>query len=1208
MSRPTVLIMLAMTLLLGAPGAHAEEDLRFFRQLHSDGLHEVAASQMESFLARNPRHGDRPEMAYLLGRSYEALGQAGPMLRWLDEFVVAMPADPRACPALYDAALAGARAGLLAESEPLVERLLRDYPDCAQHDAAILLAARIKRGRGDTAAALQMLSYLVESAGENELLGRALYERAGIKGERDAAAAIPDLEQLKASLPRHPLAGFAALQLAEQALEQGRADAALAELDWTIDNFDEAELSSRALETRSRLLEAEARPKAAARDLEELRKRHPERARELGTLPREVVLLAAAGEGKRAVERAMEHQAESGESAESFALLGEALESAERAAQAAEAWRRCAEFDPVGPTGLRALDRTFRLAIAADDETAVATAAGRLLARLPDADARAELLIDLGDFHARAERPDPARRAWERVETEASGSGLLPEALFRLARLAEGGGEWRRAAAHYDRLRLEFGASGRGIEAQGRRDALGRYYGADPAAATEKLLAILEEERRQGEVRGRDFRVGKVLLEELKDFPRAAEYFSELSVIQSTLEGQGWARLLAGRAALREKERLVLAGDAAAAKTWRERALNELQLCRTAASPEIVAEADYELTLLRLDEQPAGPDRLPILDAYLANHGNRLQAAHILYERGELYRNERWTEPRTALERAVDDHERALELAPAGEWALRARLGAGLAALALEQHDRAASHFRKLIETAPGRYEGGEARFGLGRIEESRKRFRKALSHYQAFLDASPTSPRRARCLIHIGDCHYFLRDWDGAEASYGQLLAEYTDGALVDDARYRLALTAEQRGEALAARDQLQALLASGAPRFRREAAWRLGKAAEAEGRTAEALAALRALRDEGWTGAHAAPGGLLLGSLLLEQGQGSEARGHYDSLLARVDLGDERPRARAEQVRAMLLAGDFEAAEANWTAIEAEGALVSEEERARVLLAFGRERAAAGEAAAALARFDLCLQRHPGSEAAPWALYESALIAARARDFDAALVGFEELARRYPESGAARRGAEKAGGILYSQGDFEAASTRFEWAVARTEQPSADLLYHSALALEKRGDPRTALERTQRFLARMPEDERVPEAMMKIGYYMQGLGQFERAILAYRNAELFQDREGKARLHFWIGDCFQAMGERQEALAAFLKVGYLYGDQGLWGVTSTLRAAALYEGGGDLAQARQLFAKVLAGQGRDSDFGRTAAEALERIDARLSGGGTAP
>ena len=119
-------------------------------------------------------------------------------------------------------------------------------------------------------------------------------------------------------------------------------------------------------------------------------------------------------------------------------------------------------------------------------------------------------------------------------------------------------------------------------------------------------------------------------------------------------------------------------------------------------------------------------------------------------------------------------------------------------------------------------------------------------------------------------------------------------------------------------------------------------------------------------------------------------------------------------------------------------------------------------------------------------------------------------------------------------------------------------------------------------------------------LGTYNQALGRFDRAIMAYRSAELLQEREGKARLHFWIGDCLEAQGKREEALAAFLKVAYLYGDQGLWGATATLRAAALCEAAGDLDQARPLYEKVRAEQGEASELGRAAAEALQRLPGR--------
>jgi tetratricopeptide (TPR) repeat protein len=221
-----------------------------------------------------------------------------------------------------------------------------------------------------------------------------------------------------------------------------------------------------------------------------------------------------------------------------------------------------------------------------------------------------------------------------------------------------------------------------------------------------------------------------------------------------------------------------------------------------------------------------------------------------------------------------------------------------------------------------------------------------------------------------------------------------------------------------------------------------------------------------------------------------------------------------------------------------------------------------------------------------------------ARAGEHEAALLRFDSLRERYPDSPACLEGCVIAGDILYRLGRYEEAGRRYEAAMAMHDAPPADLLYHSALALEKNEDPAGALERVQILLARHPEDERVPEAMMKVGHLLQTLGQHDRAILAYRNAEIFQDREGRARLQFWIADCLESAGDPEGALSAFLKVGYLFGDQGLWAVTAMLRAASLCEEAGQLSQARQLYARVIADQGEDSDFARTAREALARLD----------
>ncbi|MBN2172216.1 MAG: tetratricopeptide repeat protein [Candidatus Krumholzibacteriota bacterium] len=1186
-----------LALAAGAAALEDEEELLFFRKLVDDGLNEVAAGQMEAFLDIKPDHPEAAEVHYLLGRCYLALADAERAMAHAAAFAAGRPEDPRVCAALYDAAAAGAEAGLLARAAPLLETLLRDHSDCPERQRAVLLSARIQAGRGEEAAALQLLSVLVEQGGSEELVGRALWERAQLKRAERPEDARADLEAIKASTPGHPLAGFAALELATLDENAGRADAAARELAWVIDRFAGTELAARALLRRADLHEAAGRPGEAVRDLRALRRGFPGRGDDAQLQEREVVLLVAAGEGREAWRRAGELAAAREGDARAARLLGRAAAAAGRRDDAVAAWRRAADLDPAGGEGLGALRELFDLLAGEDDAAELPATAARLLARLAGPDERARVLLALGDRHARAGRDAAARRAWEAVESDCAGATLLPEALFRLAALEEEAGRWDAAEALYTRLQREHGASARGIEAVARREALDRYYRVDEGAAVEALLAVLDAERRQGAARGREFRVGLVLLEQLKDFPRAADYFRELAGELGEGGDAVWAHLLAGRAAARQAERLELAGGTRERDAWRARARADLEACLAGATGRVAGEAELELTLLMLAPLPEGPDRLPLLDRFLAAHPDAPGAARLFYERGEIHRTVTWSDPDAGRARALADYEAALARDPGGAWGRKARLAAGRLALEAGRHDEAQDHFRRLVREAPGTYEGAEARFGLGELAEARQRFRQALDEFQSYLDLAPTSPRRARCLVHMGDCHYFLQEWDAAAAAYARVLEESTDDPLADDAAFRWALTEERRGDAAAARERLRWLLANGSPRLRQEAAWRLGRDAAEAGDRAAAIEHLGRLLALGWEGEHTAAGGMLLGELLLEDGRGEAALAAYDSLLARVDLGDARPRAGAGRVRALLLAGRHEAAWAAWQEIsEAPGLTAAE--RAGVLLAFGRARAGAGDAAGARRFFDECLARHAETGAAAWALYERALLAARGGDWDAALADFDALLARRPDHPAAAAGAVKAAGILYGRGDYEGASARYEAAVARQAEPGPDLLYHSALALEKRGRPAEALARVQALLARHPEDARVPEAMMKVGYYLQEMGQYDRAILAYRNAELFQDREGRARLHYWLADCLAAKGDRAEALAAFLRVSYLFADEGMWGVTATLRAAELYAAGGEVEQARRLYEKVEREQGAASEFGRAAAEARRRLE----------
>ena len=1209
MPAPVRVLLLAALLLvpLPRPAAGETEDLQFFRRLVASGLAEPAAVQMEAWLAAQPTHPERAEVAHLLGETSLALGRPAGALAAFAAFAELAPGDARAAPALLSAASAGTEAGLLAESEPLLRRLLLDYPDFAARGEALLLGARNAAGRGEDALALALLDQLLAAGEAGELAGRALYERAQLRARRDPAAAREDLSALRRRQPQHPLAGFAALALAGQSRAAGDEAGALVELAWVLAHFPEAELAARALSLRADLHEGAGRPAAAAADLAALRRRDPARPADF---PREIALLLAAGQGAEALAVARAEQGACGPSPEGLLLVAAAATAAGDEGAALAALSRAAALDPRGSHGLSALERRFALLAgrtsAAPDSAAAAleSAARELLLRLGEPAARARLLVALGDGQARLGQGEAARRAWEQAALEAGGEESAAEALARLARGAERAGDGPRALALYARLLAEQSGSTLTGEAARRQELLERYYPADREGALARLLAAMREQEaasRAGEsaVRAEAQRVGQLLLEDFKDFPTAAEHFSRLARQEEPGEARAEALLAAGRAARCEAERLALAQpQGAGPAAWRERARRELEASLAETEPGAAASARGELALLELGALPAEADRLPALDALLAASPEGPALAPYYYERAELRR----TRPEQGgAQLALADAERALALAPADSpWPARAGLCAGRLALAAGDAAAARQRFATVLAAAPRGPEAGEAHFELGRLESVARHPRRAQRHFASFLELALASGRRRLGLLWLGDCQFRLGDWAEASASYRRLLAgpPSGEGALTDAARYRLALCAEREGDRAAAIALLEQVLAGGDARLRREAAWRLGAAAAADGRDEEAIALLAGLAGPG---ARAVEGGLLRGRLLLAGRQGEAAVAHYAALLTAVELGDARPQAEAESVQALLLAGRPQAAASAWAELSARQEL-EPAAAAAVWLAFGRERLAAGDVAGAERHFARCLETHPDTPAAGEARGEGALLALRRGELATAQAHLAELQLCCPASATTLRLTEQVAVRLAGQGDWTAAAAQFSQCLALSAEPGPELLQDAAQALERAGRREEALTCVERFLVSWPGDPRAPEARLKRGRLLQELGDAEGAILAYREAELFLlgDAESRARLGFWVGDCLEALGEREAAVGAFLRVGTRYGAQGLWGVTAILRAAALYEEAGALAEARRLYSQVQSAARATPEIAESAAAGLARLDQR--------
>ncbi|MCB9513268.1 MAG: hypothetical protein H6694_03020 [Candidatus Latescibacteria bacterium] len=328
MSRPARLRLriLATTLLLASAaraGAETGEELRFFRSLEADGLHAVAAGQMETWLAAHPDDPARTEVEHLLGRSYEAQGDTRRMLRWLARFAADAPEDPRAPEALFAAGRAAVADSLPADAESVLERLLRDHADSARREDALLLLARLRADEGRGAEARQLLGLVIQQTGDAGLLGQALWARAALRDDVDPDGARADRERLMASLPRDSLAVEAALRVAADRRATGDDAAARKALDWALDRSQDAAQQARALRSRAALSADAGRPADAARDLATLRRRLPAAQLSPDDLTREIELLLAADKPQDAVARARERVADA-PSAAHLALLARA--------------------------------------------------------------------------------------------------------------------------------------------------------------------------------------------------------------------------------------------------------------------------------------------------------------------------------------------------------------------------------------------------------------------------------------------------------------------------------------------------------------------------------------------------------------------------------------------------------------------------------------------------------------------------------------------------------------------------------------------------------------------------------------------------------------------------------------------------------------------------------------------------------------------
>jgi len=469
------------------------------------------------------------------------------------------------------------------------------------------------------------------------------------------------------------------------------------------------------------------------------------------------------------------------------------------------------------------------------------------------------------------------------------------------------------------------------------------------------------------------------------------------------------------------------------------------------------------------------------------------------------------------------------------------------------RHDDAIAAFAASLAADPKGSRAPWALLATGWCHEARGRLPDAIRAWTDCVSAHPKSSAAAAALLARSDARQRSGDFAGGLADAEQLLAAASSGSMkLDDAA---------AGEARL----LQGLCLAGAKNH------------------AQAAAAFRKLLDDQPNFAAADRVLFELGAAQTLAGKPAEAAGTFAVLVKRFPKSGYAADAWMEIGEARFAKGDWAAAaEAYDAAVAAAGSAADK----GVLLEQARHK---------LGWTFVMRKDHARAAEAFSAQLAAAPTGTLAADAEA-MRGESLLALDKPAEAAKAFAAAVAQADRLSSADMRAAAF-----VRAAEAAARDRRWEESLAL------------AERFAKAEPDAPRAPEARYAAAWARQNLGRLDEALAGYRAIADATRTELAARARLMEGEVLFEKAQHKDAVKAFFKVAYGFGEEKApaafhpWQAQATFEAARCFEVLAKPDQARKLYAELVT-RYPQSQHVAAARGRLEALGPAPAGGGDAP
>ncbi len=1203
---------------VAATGVHAaasadpDGDFAFAEHLMRDGMYDLAAQQLQLFINNHPEHPKTPDAFLLLATAYTERDEFARAADTYQGFTVKYPQDVRVREFWLKQAQLRARAGQhtdaareflqladaypesdfaddallgagtsyvklrdLERAERTLTRLLTRYPNGNAVSAARVLLARVRYQRGDTDGAEQVVRPVIQQRTlSNDVTDALLIGTKIALSQNNIPEARRLSDRLVAQAPGDVRAWEARMVLGQALLDRGAERSDRETLNQAAELYKEAArrattvvLSEEALFNLARVRELQETPNLALTNWQDFLNQYPTSNRK----PRAMLGLGRA------------HLASGNDSEGIFAL--EELLSAY----------------PDSAESIRALGDLADYYLNRGDGASALAYYERQLDATPSGPDQRQLMLTIARLRA-TEMNDPAQARALFLELTESDDNIAVQAQFGLAVAERSLGNIDAAESAYAQVTRRFPTHELATAARDSLTLIRHFLKPDISGAMEAMLAVDADELIAGSDPTTALRERKLALAEVR-FSYLNDYEGTVQLLESYLADPNTskpdrAEHLQAQSYLRLSTRAKLARNSTEETAAREKALAALaRLATRYPESELADDAFIETTEARLLASSSEPSPQAIVEAYQG-----------------------------FFDRYPNSDRRDYVLVRVAECAVRgAAQGVGNPQQSLRQFDRA-------IEFAPNGPVLDRALFGSALILRGQGQSDEAKRRLQRLIAERPLSDLLPESRYQLAMIYLDENQPNAAAREFEKLLRSGDRSRDINDIRARLILAYEKTGSYQQILPVAEEMRESDNPTAAAQGARALARAmveirhlADAEAVLAEELRVRPDAPDaDSLTIRHAeilirinridlvagVLGGFerkfprstyvpaawrMLAHVQFDLNAYEEALASYRRVL-QADGRDKE--SRLGEVVALYRLGRTDEARQRERELRDMTRLTAEDE-VRLSLEEGHALFRARDYMAAIEAFAEVVKNHPNSEWADDALLAQGRAGARSGRIEPAAFAFQKLIRDYPDSPLRQEAAFELGNAYFGMRFYEQSAESYQRVleIDTTSRFAPDALWNLVVSYEALQRFDSAIRTMRQFLMKYPDHERAPRALVKIAEDLNRLGEFEDAVAAYHEALERVSGEDLAVARFGLGEAYFNLGEYRLAMVEWLKMAYHGQTQSSWAITALYRAAKANEKMGRFADAATLYRKIVTIEGENSDWGRSAAMELLRL-----------